>query len=473
MVGETSNPEALTTMGLYKICDHGTAAKKRCDHAWWGSFRGQRVSLPKWTNRAIRTKEDADAALDDLKAAIRAGTFEARGLQSAPAAAPPLTFRTFAETYRDRYVNAQSQTAIDSYGWRSKPLIECFGDRPLADITTADVEDFIADLKKPRRVSRAKRDGTRTKEREYLLQPASVNRALALLRHMFGWAVSREYLDRTPFRRGTETLIKLAHEDNKRSRRLSDTEETALLATAAPHLRALIVFAVDTGARRGEMLELEWRDVDMPRGLITFRGDTTKSGKTRVVPIGTVRLKAVLDWLRIDVEGKDKSETARVLSNEVGEPINSFRTAWRAACRRAQVHGMKWHDLRHTYASRLTERGVPLSQVRDLLGHASITTTERYDNQTLEALQAAAKRLETGAVFAAPQTQQSPGSPGSGISVNCPFRTPPLSSGRTKSTPAGSPLRPLPVRPNESGADQQRTFDGSPSAAWLPSPQGR
>ncbi len=74
MVGETSNPEALTTMGLYKICDHGTAAKKRCDHAWWGSFRGQRVSLPKWTNRAIRTKEDADAALDDLKAAIRAGT---------------------------------------------------------------------------------------------------------------------------------------------------------------------------------------------------------------------------------------------------------------------------------------------------------------------------------------------------------------------------------------------------------------
>jgi hypothetical protein len=60
---------------------------------------------------------------------------------------------------------------------------------------------------------------------------------------------------------------------------------------------------------------------------------------------------------------------------------------------------LRWHDLRHEYASRLVERGVPLSQVRDLLGHASITTTERYDNQTIESLQAAARRLERGQTF--------------------------------------------------------------------------
>jgi len=57
---------------------------------------------------------------------------------------------------------------------------------------------------------------------------------------------------------------------------------------------------------------------------------------------------------------------------------------------------LHWHDLRHEYASRLVERGVPLAQVRDLLGHASILTTERYDNQKLEALQAAVERLEGG-----------------------------------------------------------------------------
>ena len=60
---------------------------------------------------------------------------------------------------------------------------------------------------------------------------------------------------------------------------------------------------------------------------------------------------------------------------------------------------LHWHGLRHEYASRLVERGVPLAQVRDLLGHASILTTERYDNQRLEALQAAVKRLEAGKPF--------------------------------------------------------------------------
>jgi hypothetical protein len=60
---------------------------------------------------------------------------------------------------------------------------------------------------------------------------------------------------------------------------------------------------------------------------------------------------------------------------------------------------LRWHDLRHEYASRLVEKNVPLAQVRDLLGHASITTTERYDNQKLENLQAAAARLERGEPF--------------------------------------------------------------------------
>jgi site-specific recombinase XerD len=70
--------------------------------------------------------------------------------------------------------------------------------------------------------------------------------------------------------------------------------------------------------------------------------------------------------------------------------------ACQQAFRRINLH---WHDLRHEYASRLVEKGVPLAQVRDLLGHASITTTERYDNQKLESLQAAVLKLERGASF--------------------------------------------------------------------------
>ena len=68
-------------MGLYKICEHKGRARDRCEHAWWGSFRGIRVSLPKWTNREIDSKAAADAALDDLKRAVRNGTFDERGLE--------------------------------------------------------------------------------------------------------------------------------------------------------------------------------------------------------------------------------------------------------------------------------------------------------------------------------------------------------------------------------------------------------
>ena len=112
-----------------------------------------------------------------------------------------------------------------------------------------------------------------------------------------------------------------------------------------------------------------------------------------------------------------------MFSNETGEPVRSFRSAWLTTVLKAhginphwrktasykqltedcveafQAINLHWHDLRHEYASRLVEHGVPLSQVRDLLGHASIATTERYDNQRLEALQAAAKTLESGKEF--------------------------------------------------------------------------
>src|ERR687892_339436 len=104
----------------------------------------------------------------------------------------------------------------------------------------SDIDDFVVDLKQPRVVNGL--DGRR-------LTPASINRTLGLLRHMFNWAVGREYLDRTPFRRGTETLIRKLREDNQRRRRISEDEEAQLLVVAPPLLRSMIVAALDTGTR--------------------------------------------------------------------------------------------------------------------------------------------------------------------------------------------------------------------------------
>jgi hypothetical protein len=90
---------------LYKICDHKGRARDRCEHAW-GSFRGVSVSLAKWTNREIDNKATADAALDDLKCAIRNGRFDERGLEP-PRDVTTLTFREFAEIYKQRHVQAK------------------------------------------------------------------------------------------------------------------------------------------------------------------------------------------------------------------------------------------------------------------------------------------------------------------------------------------------------------------------------
>ena len=94
--------------------------------------------------------------------------------------------------------------------------------------------------------------------REHVLAAASVNRSIEILRHMLNWAIGREYLDKTPFRRGTETLVRKLREDNKRRRRISEEEEQRLLAHAPAHLRSLIIVALDTGMRRGEMLAVRF-----------------------------------------------------------------------------------------------------------------------------------------------------------------------------------------------------------------------
>ena len=107
----------------------------------------------------------------------------------------------------------------------------------------------------------------------------------------------------------------------------------------------------------------------------------------------------MLKWLRIDGDGNVKGPEAPVFSNEAGEPILHFHTAWYAALRRAKITDLRFHDLRGEFASRLVEKGVPLSQVRDLLGHSSIVTTERYDRQRFEALEVAVKRFDTGETF--------------------------------------------------------------------------
>jgi len=371
-------------MGLYKLCKHRERARDRCEHPWWGSFqyRGKlhRVSLGRWADEEVRSKEQANAVFDRMREKVRAGVFDADA-ENPPSTPNELTFDAFAGLFIERYVKAKGLRTLDKIEWQMPFLKERFGPKALSDIRVGDIDDLVQDLKAKRR------------------KPATVNRYLALLRRMLNWAVEREYLERTPFRRGSQAVIKLERENNRRSRRLTADEEKRLLTSARPTTKALIIAALDTGMRRGELLSLRFSDVDFDRRVIRVRPENAKSKRGRSIPIATTRLNAVLLWLRIDAVGSQKPETAPVFSNRVGEPLRDFRNGGLDALAAAKITGLWFHDLRGEYASRLVEHGVPLSQVRDLLGHASIVTTERYDRQRFEALEAAAKRLDDGQLF--------------------------------------------------------------------------
>jgi hypothetical protein len=202
-----------------------------------------------------------------------------------------MTFAELAEIFRERrliparYVG-EGDTAKKAAGmrnWKSprfflRTLTEHFGRKRLRDITPADIERF-----KLLRLDTPTKMGTpRT--------AAAVNRELQLLRTALRYAVRQGWLTRSPFDTGAgsgggEKLIDVSAE-NRRERVLSFDEEARLLAAidAEPlraHLRPLIIAAVDTAARRNELLTLEWRDVDVPAGLITVRAINAKTACAR------------------------------------------------------------------------------------------------------------------------------------------------------------------------------------------------
>src|SRR5689334_3800099 len=97
----------------------------------------------------------------------------------------------------------------------------------------------------------------------------------------------------------------------------------------------MIITALDTGMRLGELLTIRFADIDFERQVIFLRAQTTKSRESRAIPIGTVRLRAVLDWLHLDAAGEKKRRDAVVFSDETGGPLGRFRTAWVTAVLKA------------------------------------------------------------------------------------------------------------------------------------------
>lgn len=278
---------------------------------------------------------------------------------------PQTKFSTLMEWYLKSYVTAPTYRGDRKIsGLRSgktiktnaKPLVDYFSDAAIGRIGHTDLETY-----------KNERLGKPTVRNKGIRSIASVNRELALARRVFGIAEREGWILRSPFRKG-DTLISQA--DERRGTRVLPTEEEKKLLEACTgkrkHLAAIIVCALDTGMRRGEILSLQWGDVDLETRRITLSALNTKTLRSRTLPISN-RLYCELAWL---FTHKDEDEP-RVFG------FGEVKRAFNAACKDAKLNrgtdGLSFRCLRRTAATRWLQAGIPRDLVSKLLGHSSDT----------------------------------------------------------------------------------------------------
>jgi integrase len=204
-------------------------------------------------------------------------------------------------------------------------------------------------------------------------KPATVNRELAILSGIFRMAVDYEEITENPCRK-----VQSLPENNQRTRHLSFEEEDRLFAKLIgerEYLRPLVTVAIYAGPRRGELLKLRWSNVDFGLNLINFT--ETKTNRDRAVPMEPIVREALLEL------SQQSGNAEYVFTNPAtGTRYTDLKKSFSAACREAGITNFTFHDLRHTFGTRLADAGVDVVKIKELMGHASIVTTMRYIHAT-------------------------------------------------------------------------------------------
>lgn len=292
---------------------------------------------------------------------------------------PERTFRQASDEWIESLENRGSRSA-DIYRKRLDIyLLRDFGDARLADITKPMVMAF--------------RDRMARK-----LAPATVNGTLTCLSSAFAYFVDRQWLEKNPWSRVRAVEDPQQHYNWIRTRE----EITKLLAACADRLREMVALALATGLRLDELLHLEWSDVDVTKRLITVhrgRQGTVKSGRVRHVPI----LDSVLEMLRGMAVRRGGARLVfpspprkgtRTETKHEPRTRQGVREIYKLALRRAGLdESLRWHDLRHTFASHWMMDGGDIFKLSRILGHATVAMTMRYAHLAPAAFEADYGRL--------------------------------------------------------------------------------
>ena len=321
----------------------------RKNDAWFIDYyvEGRRVR-----ERIGTSKREAERALAVRRGEVLQGRLKLADRQPSP------HFSEFTPRYL-AYSEANKRSARRDQ-FLLKQLVAFFGERRLKEITPWQIEQYKA-------------------KRRAQVTPASVNRELACLKHLFSLAILWGEAEVNPVKR-----VKFFREDNQVERILTLEEEVRLLAAASDRLRPILVLALNTGMRLGECLGLQWEHVDEARGAIRLH--KTKSGKSRSIPMNASVLAALCPL-------RPAADATGFLFLYRGRPLQSVREAFERARAKCQLEDVRFHDLRHTFATRLVTAGVDIVTVSKLLGHSTLTMTLRYAHPAPEDLRRAVQSL--------------------------------------------------------------------------------
>jgi len=311
--------------------------KDRNDKDWYISYYepgGKRIK-----RRVGPSKKLAEAALSKIEVAIAEGRYlEVKNQDK-------ILFEYFADEYlRIHCLNQRSYRSFHLI--HAKILKGAFKGKALDEIKVLDIDKF-----KNNRLQK--------------VSPAMVNRSLACLKSMFNRAIAwGKYEGVNPV-----TRVGMFKEKTIRLRYLEKEEILRLVDNCSKALKPVVILAVNTGMRHGEIFNLKWHDVDFKRDVICLL--ETKSGEKREVPMNEV-VKNEL------IKVRKHPKSPYIFCHPNGERVKDIRKSFWTALKKSDIKDFRFHNLRHTAASQLVMAGVDLNTVREILGHNTIEMTLRY-----------------------------------------------------------------------------------------------
>jgi len=319
-------------MGVYERNNHWYI-----DYYFNGKRLREAVTIPKKDSSKI-THTDALKALSIRKAEIAEGRFNISQTK------PQTPFKKLCNEYLEYCKNNKRSWKRDEQS--IKHFLEYFKNKTLQQLNSWIIEKYKS-------------------ERKEIVRQSTVNRELDTLRNMLNKAVDWGMIESSPYK------VKHFRVNNTNLRIISDEEFDLLYESSSLDLKPILLSAVSTGMRLGELLSLKWNDINLNiDGFITVRD--SKNYESRTIPINSTLLKTLSDL-------KKHSE-----SEYVFEGRKTIRSVWIKALKTSGIAHCRFHDLRHTFASRLVMNGVDLVTVAELMGHKDITMTKRYSHPTPE-----------------------------------------------------------------------------------------